>query len=178
MHRGASYGHLEITFIFNSFPPGLLKRRDHIDMYSVIETGGLQHKVSLGETLKVPKIDAEIGSDVTISKVLLLTDGKRVKIGAPLLEDAGVKVEILFHGKDDKIRVFKKKRRKGYRKTYGHRQQYTEILVKEFIYGEQHRSANKKAVTRAKARIAALSKLKTQDSTATKKAKSEDNKGE
>ena len=141
-------------------------------MYSVIEAGGLQHKVTLGETLKVPKIDAEVGSEVTISKVLLLANGKEIKVGTPFISEAGIKVEVLSHGKGDKIKVFKKKRRKAYRRTYGHRQLFTEILVKEFFSGSESKVADKKVLKRERARVAALLKFKIQATPASDRAES------
>ena len=131
-------------------------------MYSVIEAGGLQYKVTLGEVLKVSKIDAEPGSELTITKVLLLSNGKEIKVGTPFISEAGVKVEVLCHGRADKIRVFKKKRRKGFRRTSGHRQFFTEILVKEFFSGSDRKVADKKVLKRERARMVALSKLKLQ----------------
>ncbi len=142
-------------------------------MYSVIEAGGTQHKVTLGETLKVAKIDAETGSEVTISRVLLLANGKEIKVGTPFISEAGIKVEVLSHGKGEKIKVFKKKRRKGYRRTSGHRQSFTEILVKEFFAGSDSKAADKKVLKRERARVAALSKLKIQAVPSSGKAKSE-----
>lgn len=147
-------------------------------MYSVIETGGLQHKVSLGETLKVPKLEAEVGSEVTLANVLLFTDGKEVRVGTPHLADTCVKAEILSHGKGDKVRIFKKKRRKGYRRTQGHRQHYTEILIKEFINGDKSKAADKKTIARARARLLAINKLKSPTTPLAKKDQPEEKKGE
>jgi large subunit ribosomal protein L21 len=129
-------------------------------MYSIIESGGLQYKVTLGETLKVPRIEAEVGTEVTIPKVLLVANGEEIQVGTPHLPETGVTVEILSHDKDEKIRIFKKKRRKGYRKTQGHRQPFTQILVKEFVSGSEKEKADKKVVDRQRARVSALARLK------------------
>ncbi|MBF0430824.1 MAG: 50S ribosomal protein L21 [Fibrobacteria bacterium] len=137
-------------------------------MYSVIETGGVQYKVSLGESLKVPKIDSEVGSDIIISDVLVMVDNDDVQIGSPNLEEASVTVEVLRHGKEKKVKVFKKHRRKGYRRTYGHRQHFTEILIKLFQNGSAKSQVDDKIVTRAKARIKAL--IKKAETTAIKQA--------
>ena len=129
-------------------------------MYSVIETGGFQHKVRLGETIKISKLDGEVGTDITLSEVYLLINGDDIKIGTPVLSDASVKVEILAQGKADKIKVFKKKRRIGYRRTQGHRQEYTEVIVKEMVSGDEINEADKNVLARARARATALLKQK------------------
>lgn len=86
-------------------------------------------KVGPSERLHVPKLSKEIGETLTLDHVLLLADEKDVKIGNPYVKGASVKAKVLGHVKDDKVTVFKKKRRKGYRLTRGHRQQYTEIEI-------------------------------------------------
>lgn len=98
-------------------------------MYAVIRTGGKQYRVSAGQSLRVEKLDAEAGAEVVISDVLLVGQGDDVTIGAPLVSGAAVKVTVLNHGKGDKVRIFKMRRRKHYRKTQGHRQPYTEIRI-------------------------------------------------
>ena len=98
-------------------------------MIAVIETGGKQYKVSVGDKLKVEKLVAEAGQDVSIDRVLMVADGDNVSVGKPVVEGSAVTAKVLSHGKHDKIKVFKMKRRKGYRKTQGHRQQYTELEI-------------------------------------------------
>lgn len=98
-------------------------------MYAVIKTGGKQHRVSVGEALKVEKIDAETGAEIVLGEVLMVGEGEQVTIGAPLVTGASVKATILAQGKGDKIRIFKMRRRKHYRKSQGHRQLYTEIRI-------------------------------------------------
>jgi large subunit ribosomal protein L21 len=132
-------------------------------MYSVIECGGFQHKITVGETLKVPKMDAKVGDVVTVSNVLLYANGEAVTIGAPLVTGAAVLLEVLNQGKGDKVLSFKRKARKRYRKTIGHRQQYTEVLVTEIALGKDKSSVDEKAKLRARARIKALAAQKVQN---------------
>ena len=101
-------------------------------MYAVIKTGGKQYRVTPGEKLKVEKLLGEVGSDITIDKVLMMVDGDNVTIGAPLIAGASVPATVLSHGRGDKVMIFKFRRRKHYRKTQGHRQSYTEIQIGEF----------------------------------------------
>jgi large subunit ribosomal protein L21 len=132
-------------------------------MYSVIECGGFQHKITVGETLKVPKMDAKVGDVVTVSNVLLYANGEAVTIGAPLVSGAAVTLEVLNQGKGDKVLSFKRKARKRYRKTIGHRQQFTEVLVTEIALGKDKSSVDEKAKLRARARIKALAAQKVQN---------------
>lgn len=98
-------------------------------MYAVIRTGGKQYKVAAGGKLKVESLPAEVGSEIEINDVLMVADGDNVKIGAPVLAGASVKATVLAHGRGDKVMIFKMRRRKHYRKTQGHRQNYTEIRI-------------------------------------------------
>ena len=98
-------------------------------MFAVIESGGKQHTVSEGESLKVELLSEEEGSTIEFNKVLMISNGKDSKIGNPYVENAKVTAKLIHHGKHDKIRVFKMKRRKDYRRTYGHRQNYSEITI-------------------------------------------------
>ncbi len=98
-------------------------------MYAVIKTGGKQYKVAAGERLKVEKLVGDVGSKVVIDKVLMIADGENTTIGAPLVAGAKVNATVLSHGRGDKVMIFKFRRRKHYRKTQGHRQSYTEILI-------------------------------------------------
>ena len=97
-------------------------------MYAVIKTGGKQYKVSEGDLLKVEKIEGAVGDSIELSEVLMV-GGEEVKIGAPLLPEAKVKAQIVEQGKDKKVLVFHSKRRKGYRKAYGHRQPVTRLKI-------------------------------------------------
>ena len=96
-------------------------------MYAVIKTGGKQYKVSAGEKLKIESIVAEVGSEIVLDQVLLVADGEKVTTGTPLVSGATVKATVVSHGRGEKIKIFKMRRRKHYRKTQGHRQNYTEI---------------------------------------------------
>jgi large subunit ribosomal protein L21 len=100
-------------------------------MYAVIKTGGKQYKVEAGSTLKVEKLLGEVGSKVVIDKVLMIADGDTTTIGAPLIAGAKVNATVISHGRADKVMIFKFRRRKHYRKTQGHRQSYTEILIND-----------------------------------------------
>jgi large subunit ribosomal protein L21 len=98
-------------------------------MYAVVTTGGKQYRVSAGEKIKVEQLPADVGSEVVLDKVLLIADGENLTMGAPLVQGASVKVKVLSHGRGEKIRIFKMRRRKHYRKSQGHRQNYTEIEI-------------------------------------------------
>jgi large subunit ribosomal protein L21 len=98
-------------------------------MYAVIKTGGKQYRVVAGEKLKVEQIPADIGSEIVIDQVLMIGDGDTVSVGTPLVAGAAVKATIIDHGRGKKVLIFKMRRRKHYRKTQGHRQNYTEIRI-------------------------------------------------
>ena len=98
-------------------------------MFAVIESGGKQHKVTKGDQLQVELITGDEGSIVEFDKVLMISDGKNSKVGSPFLKKAKVIGKVIRHGKSDKIKVFKMKRRKDYRRTLGHRQNFTEVLI-------------------------------------------------
>ncbi|TSA23219.1 MAG: 50S ribosomal protein L21 [Betaproteobacteria bacterium] len=98
-------------------------------MYAVIRTGGKQYKVAAGGKLKVESLPAEVGSTIEISDVLMVADGDKISVGAPLVAGATVKATVVSHGRGIKVIIFKMRRRKHYRKTQGHRQNYTEIRI-------------------------------------------------
>ena len=98
-------------------------------MYAVIKTGGKQYKVAAGEKIKVEQIAADVGQEIVIDQVLAVVDGQDFKIGAPLVAGASVKATVVAHGKHDKVRIFKMRRRKHYQKRQGHRQQFTELEI-------------------------------------------------
>lgn len=100
-------------------------------MYAVIKTGGKQYRVAAGDKLKVEQLTGEVGSELVIDKVLLVADGDNVTIGSPLVQGASVKATVVSHGRHDKVMIFKMRRRKHYRKTQGHRQNYTEIQIQQ-----------------------------------------------
>lgn len=98
-------------------------------MYAVIVSGGKQHRVSEGETLKVEKLQAEAGSSIDFDKVLMVANDEDVKIGAPVVEGAKVTAEVVSHGRGKKVHIMKFKRRKHHMKRMGHRQWFTEIKI-------------------------------------------------
>ncbi len=98
-------------------------------MYAVVKILNKQYRVSPDLRMQVPLIDSEIGATLTFEEVLMVSDGDDIKVGAPLIDGASVAAEVLGHGRSRKIVVFKKKRRKNYRRKNGHRQQYTEIKI-------------------------------------------------
>ncbi len=100
-------------------------------MYAVIRSGGKQYRVSQGGSLRVEKLPGEVGSSITLDDVLMIGGDGDVKIGTPTVDGAQVTGTIVAQGRGAKIRVFKMKRRKGYRRSQGHRQDYTEIRVDE-----------------------------------------------
>ncbi len=100
-------------------------------MFAVFKSGGKQFRAEPGFTIQVPSIEAEPGETVTFEDVLLASDGSDVKVGTPIVDGAKVTAEVIRQGRTDKIIVFKRKRRKGYRKKNGHRQGFTEIRVSE-----------------------------------------------
>ncbi len=100
-------------------------------MYAILDIAGQQFKVQKDQYLYVNKLAGDAGAALTFDKVMLIGDGANISVGAPLVSGASVSIEILEHVKGDKVIVFKKKRRKGYKKKNGHRQQYTKILVKD-----------------------------------------------
>jgi large subunit ribosomal protein L21 len=99
------------------------------DMYAVVKTGGKQYKVAAGEKIKVEQIAADVGQEVVIDQVLAVGSGADLKVGAPLVSGASVKATVVAHGRHDKVRIFKMRRRKHYQKHGGHRQNYTELLI-------------------------------------------------
>ena len=98
-------------------------------MYAVIKTGGKQYRVSAGEKLRIEHIAADVGQEIVLDQVLLVADGDALKMGAPLIAGARVKAKVLKHGRGEKVRIFKLNRRKHYRRSQGHRQNYTEIEI-------------------------------------------------
>jgi len=102
-------------------------------MYAIVETAGMQYKVFPNHIIRVPRLEVEEGKKINLEPVLFLQDGQKILIGSPAVEGAKVIAEVLSHGKEDKIIVFKMKRRKNYRRKRGHRQTYTELLIKEVI---------------------------------------------
>jgi large subunit ribosomal protein L21 len=115
-------------------------------MYAIVEIAGQQFKVAKDQKVFVHRLPAEEGSKVSFDNVLLIGDGDKVTVGAPAIDGAQVGAKVLKHLKGDKVVVFKKKRRKGYRKKNGHRQSLTEIVIEGIVS-----SGAKKAAPKAKA---------------------------
>ncbi|PWL40160.1 50S ribosomal protein L21 [Flagellimonas aquimarina] len=116
-------------------------------MYAIVEMAGQQFKVAKDQKVYVHRLQTEEGKKVTFDKVLLLDDGGNVTVGAPVIEGAAVEAKVVKHLKGDKVIVFKKKRRKGYRVKNGHRQSLTEIVVEGIVA----KGAKKAAPAKAKA---------------------------
>jgi len=101
-----------------------------MDPYAVIETGGKQYRVAAGQTIEIEKLEAEAGSDVTFDRVFAVSDGTTLTVGTPVVEGAKVVGKVIEQFRGKKVINFKKKRRKGYRKTKGHRQSLTKVEIK------------------------------------------------
>jgi large subunit ribosomal protein L21 len=98
-------------------------------MYAVIESGGKQYRVATGDVIEVEKLEVSEGDEVALDRVLMVADGEQVRVGTPMLSGAKVTAKVKAHGRGEKIRVFKLRRRKNYRRTQGHRQYYTQIEI-------------------------------------------------
>lgn len=123
-------------------------------MFAVVKTGGKQYKVAQNDVIKVEKLAGEAGSTVDLSDVLILGDGEKTTIGAPLVDGAVVRAEVLEQTKGDKVIVFKKKRRQGYRRTRGHRQELTVLRVTDILADGAKAAPKKKAAKAAKSEAA------------------------
>jgi len=104
-------------------------------MYAVIKSGGKQYRVESGGKLRVESLAVDVGAAVSFDQVLLVGNGDNVKLGAPLISGALVKATVLGHGRGDKVKIFKLRRRKHYQKTQGHRQNYTEVRIDDIVQG-------------------------------------------
>ena len=104
-------------------------------MYAIIKSGGKQYRVKAGEQVRVEALAAEVGSTVSLEEVLLVGTGDGVKVGAPMVSGAKVKATVVSHGRGDKVKIFKLRRRKHYQKTQGHRQSYTELRIDDIVQG-------------------------------------------
>lgn len=106
-----------------------------MEMYAIIDTEGFQHRVSPGDTVRVQKIQGAAGTAITFEKVLLVSGDDNTLIGSPYVKNASVKGEIVDEEKGRKVIIFKKKPRKGFQKTRGHRQQYSLVSIKDIVVG-------------------------------------------
>ena len=100
-------------------------------MYAIVDIAGKQFKVSKDQYVYTPKLEGEEGAAVEFENVLLVDNEGKIKVGQPTVKGAKVSGKILGHGKDDKVIVFKKKRRKGYKKKNGHRQEFSKVLIED-----------------------------------------------
>ena len=100
-------------------------------MYAVIKSGGKQYKVAAGEKLKIEQIPSQIGEKISLDQVLMVSQGDKVSVGSPLVNGAVVSATVLAHGRADKVKIFKMRRRKHYQKRQGHRQNFTEVMIDE-----------------------------------------------
>jgi large subunit ribosomal protein L21 len=126
-------------------------------MYAIVEIAGQQFKVAKDQKVYVHRLDAKTGSKISFDQVLLLGDGDKVTVGAPAIANASVEAKVVKHLKGDKVIVFKKKRRKGYRVKNGHRQSLTEILIESIGTSAKKKAAPAEKVekTNVKAKPAA-----------------------
>ena len=106
-------------------------------MFAVVKTGGKQYRLAIGEKIKIEQIAAEPGQVVALPEVLAIGSGEAITLGTPVVSGATVHATVLRHGRDDKVRIFKMRRRKHYQKHQGHRQWFTEIFISEITLGAQ-----------------------------------------
>ena len=102
-------------------------------MYAVIKTGGKQYRVAAGEKIKVEQIAADVGQEIVIDQVLAVGNGADIRVGTPLVSGATVTAKVVSHGRGEKVRIFKLRRRKHYQKRQGHRQNYTELQISAVV---------------------------------------------
>jgi len=102
-------------------------------MYAVVKTGGKQYRVTPGEKLKVEQITADVGAEIVLDQVLMVGEGESVRLGAPVIAGATVKATVVSHGRGDKVKIFKMRRRKHYQKHQGHRQNFTELKIDSIV---------------------------------------------
>jgi len=102
-------------------------------VYAIIQTGGKQYRVAPGDVLRVERLPGERGDEVVLDQVLLVNDGENVQVGQPLVPNATVRTQIVNQGKGKKVLIFKKKRRKNYRRKQGHRQLFTALQIGEIV---------------------------------------------
>ncbi len=120
-------------------------------MYAIVDIAGQQFKVTKAQKLKVHRLEAEEGKHVELDNVLLVSDGKTVTVGTPKVDGFRIAAKVLRHSKGDKVLVFKKKRRKGYQKLNGHRQQLTELWIEAILGKGEKFDASKSSAPAPKA---------------------------
>ena len=119
-------------------------------MYAVLKTGGKQYKVSENDVIIVERLSGDSGAKINLDKVLMIGDGENTSVGNPIIEGALVAAEVLEHKRGDKITVFKKKRRKNYRRTMGHRQELTVLRITDILAAGEKKPGAKKTKTETK----------------------------
>ena len=102
-------------------------------MYAVVKTGGKQYRVVAGDKLKVEQIPADVGAEVILDQVLMVGEGESVRLGQPIVAGATVKATVVSHGRGEKVKIFKMRRRKHYQKHQGHRQGFTELKIDAIV---------------------------------------------
>ena len=112
-------------------------------MFAIINIAGKQFRVEEGDQIKVPHLSTDAGKSLAFDKVLLVNDGKKVQLGSPLLSNASISATVVEHGRGRKIRIFKKKRRKGYQRNNGHRQNYSLIKIDSISTTSKKKSTKK-----------------------------------
>lgn len=105
-------------------------------MYAVIASGGKQYRVSEGETIKLETLPVEVGKEVIFDKILLVSDGDEIQVGVPYIAGVKVNAEVIDHGRGEKIRIIKFRRRKHHMKQMGHRQDYIQVKITEIHTGK------------------------------------------
>ncbi len=118
-------------------------------MFAIINIAGKQFKVEEGDQLKVPHLSTEVGKSLVFDKVLLTNDNSNVELGSPILKNISVSATVVDHGRDRKIRIFKKKRRKGYKRKNGHRQGFSLIKIDSISTSKAKKSSKKTVKAKA-----------------------------
>lgn len=139
-------------------------------MYAIVDIAGQQFKVKAAQKLKVHRLEAEEGKHVELGNVLLVSNGNAVSVGTPTVDGARIAAKVLSHGKGDKVLVFKKKRRKGYKKLNGHRQYITELWIEAILGKGEKFDASKSTAPKPKAANVEAVKEKAPKAAAEKKA--------
>ena len=131
-------------------------------MYAVLKTGGKQYKVSENDVIIVERLTGESGAKINLNEVLMIGEGENTTVGTPIIEGALVAAEVLEHKRGDKITVFKKKRRKNYRRTMGHRQELTVLRITDILTAGEKKTAAKKTEAKVDTPKKTKSKVKAQ----------------
>jgi large subunit ribosomal protein L21 len=124
----------QVSFAANMAEQAAVPRTTGVPlMYAVVKTGGKQYKVAPGEKLKVEQIPADVGAEVVLDQVLMVGEGENIRLGQPTVAGATVTATVVAHGRGEKVRIFKMRRRKHYQKHQGHRQNFTELQINAIV---------------------------------------------